>query len=221
MPMKLPNGRTIDVIAGVTTVLFLVQMLGGLIDRAAVIGGFIPARVHALAASGAQFDIPWLPVWITPLSATLIHAGVLHIVFNMVMLIFCGRQVESLLGRWPTILIYVVGAYASAAAQWLADPSGVTPMIGASGAISALVGTYALIYSQRAVKRIGPIPAYMVRILWLAAAWIGLQLLVGLATGPDTPMGGVAIAAHIGGFIAGLLLTRPLLYRRFRLRPAD
>ncbi|WP_443970772.1 rhomboid family intramembrane serine protease [Sphingobium sp. CR28] len=219
--MSLPNGRTINIIAIVTSALFAVQMFGGLIDRAAVMGGFIPARVYALAASGTQIDIPWLPVWITPLSATLIHGGVLHLAFNMVMLLFCGRQVESLLGRWPTILIYVVGAYASAAAQWLADPESVTPMIGASGAISALMGTYAVIYGQRAARPIGPIPAYAVRILWLAAAWIGLQLLVGLATGPDSAMGGVAIAAHIGGFIAGLLLTRPLLYRRFRWRPVD
>ncbi len=221
MPMNLPNGRTINFIAIVTSALFMVQMFGDLIDRAAVMGGFIPARVHALAASGTQIDIPWLPVWITPLSATLIHGGFLHLAFNMVMLLFCGRQVESLLGRWPTILVYVVGAYASAAAQWIADPESVTPMIGASGAISALMGTYAVIYGQRAAKPIGPIPAYAVRIIWLAAAWIGLQLLVGLATGPDTPIGGVAIAAHIGGFIAGLLLTRPLLYRRFRWRPVD
>jgi membrane associated rhomboid family serine protease len=162
-----------------------------------------------------------LPVWLTPLSATLVHAGWLHLGFNMVMLIFCGRQVEALLGRWPTIFIYVAGAYASAAAQWAVDPASLTPMIGASGAISALMGTYALIYGQRAVKPIGPIPAYMVRIVWLAAAWIGLQLLIGLASGPGTAMGGVAIAAHIGGFLAGLLLTRPILRYRFRSRLAD
>jgi membrane associated rhomboid family serine protease len=221
MPMNLPKGNTINAIALVTIALFVVQFLGGLIDRAAILGGFIPARVAALAASGAQVDIPWLPVWLTPLSATLIHAGWLHLAFNMVMLVFCGRQVEALLGRWPTVIIYVVGAYASAAAQWAAGPDNLTPMIGASGAISALMGTYALVYSQRAVKPIGPIPAYMVRILWLAAGWIGLQLLLGLATGPGTPMGGVAIAAHIGGFIAGLLLTRPILRYRFRTRLAD
>ncbi len=218
MPMKLPEGHAINAVAGVTGVLFLVQMLGGLIDRAAVVAGFIPARVHALAAGGVQVDIPWLPVWLTPLSATLVHAGWLHVGFNIVMLVFCGRQVEALLGRWPTVLLYVVGAYAAAAAQWAADPQSVTPMIGASGAISALIGTYAVIYSQRAVKPIGPIPAYVVRILWLAAAWIGLQLLLALASGPGTPLGGVAIAAHIGGFLAGLVLTRPLLRMRFGRR---
>lgn len=221
MPMKLPEGHAINAIAGVTALLFIVQMLGGLIGRASVIAGFIPARVHALAASGATVDIPWLPVWLTPLSATLVHAGWLHIGFNIIMLVFCGRQVEALLGRWPTVLLYVAGAYAAAAAHWMANPESVTPMIGASGAISALIGTYAVIYSQRAVKPIGPIPAYVVRILWLAAAWIGLQLLLGLASGPGTPLGGVAIAAHIGGFLAGLVLTRPLLKIRFRRRSAN
>ena len=101
----------------------------------------------------------------------------------------------------------------------ITSSSSVKAMIGASGAISALLGTYALIYSQRGVKPIGPIPAHVVRILWLAAGWTVLQLMIALAGGFDSFFGGVAIGAHIGGFIAGLLLARPLLARRFRTSP--
>ena len=84
------------------------------------------------------------------------------------------------------------------------------------GAISALLGTYAMIFSQRGVKAFGPVPAYFVRMAWLAAAWVGLQLLIGFAGGYDSLFGSVAIGAHIGGFLAGLLLARPLLAHRFR-----
>ncbi len=66
------------------------------------------------------------------------------------------------------------------------------------------------------MKAIGPIPAYVVRIAWLAAAWTILQLLIGFAGGFDSLFGGIAIGAHIGGFLAGLLLARPLLARRFK-----
>ena len=86
-------------------------------------------------------------------------------------------------------------------------------MIGASGAISALLAVFALIFSRTQTSAIGPIPAHWVRALWLAAAWIGLQLALGFAGGGG--FGAVAIWAHVGGFLAGLLLARPLLRWRF------
>ena len=82
------------------------------------------------------------------------------------------------------------------------------PMIGASGAISAIVGAYALLFGERRARRIGPVPADVVHIAWLAAAWVGIQLLIGAAGMGDVT---VAIGAHIGGFAAGLVLARPLL----------
>ncbi|HEX7857055.1 MAG TPA: rhomboid family intramembrane serine protease [Sphingobium sp.] len=212
--MTLPPGRTTNFIALVTLAVFIVTEMGGFVDRAAIIGGFIPARVGgAVLPPGLGWT--WLPLVVTPLTTTLLHGGWLHIGFNLLMLLFCGRQVEAVLGRWPTIILYVVGAYAAAAAQWAVDPSGTSPMIGASGAISALMGTYALLYSQRNVRPLGPIPASVIRVLWLAAGWIVLQTLLGFAMfgGGGTQ---IAVAAHVGGFIAGLLLTRPMLRWRFR-----
>lgn len=214
--MTLPTGRMTNILLGLTVLAFLILSASGLTDSAAIIGGFIPARINGVVLTDGGTP-PWLPVFLTPLSATLVHAGWLHLGFNMLMLLFCGRHVEQVLGRWPMLVLYIVGAYAAAAAQWAVDPLGVTPMIGASGAISALMGTYALLYSRQTVRPLGPIPAGTVRVLWLAAGWIAIQALIGVATRADgAGVGQIAVAAHVGGFVAGLLLTRPLLRWRFR-----
>ncbi|MFT3968475.1 MAG: rhomboid family intramembrane serine protease [Sphingobium sp.] len=210
--MTLPSGRTTNIIALVTLAVFLVIQIGGFIDQAAYIGGFIPARVAGVVPPEGLV-MPWLPLILTPLTATLLHSGWLHIGFNLLMLLFCGRHVEAVLGRWPTVFLYVSGAYAAAAAQWAINPSGIDPMVGASGAISALMGTYALLYSQQNVRSLGPIPASVIRVLWLAAGWIVLQTLLGYAMFGSTR---IAVGAHVGGFLAGLLLTRPMLRWRFR-----
>ncbi len=77
-------------------------------------------------------------------------------------------------------------------------------------------------YSAQKVKRIGPFSANVVRIAWLAAGWTLIQVMIGIATqgGGADGLGQIAIGAHIGGFVAGLLLTRPLLHLRFRKRAA-
>jgi membrane associated rhomboid family serine protease len=218
MAMTIPRGRTTDAIALVTFVAFLLVTFTGYSNVAPLLGGFIPARMFAFAAENASFNIPWLPAWLTPLSATLLHGGWMHVILNLLGFIYCGRFVEHLLGGGRLLIVYVVGAYAAALAQWFAGPESTTPMIGASGAISAVIGTYALIYGQREVRAIGPVPAQIVRMAWLAAGWTVLQLLIGFAGLSMGPLGGIAIWAHVGGFIAGLLLARPLLTSRFRAR---
>ena len=201
--------------------LFLLLWGIGQIDFAAVVGGFVPGRVLQPDLFGdIGGPVGFLPVWITPLTATLIHANFLHIGFNLLMLVFCGRYVEHVLGPWLMLGLYVAGAYAAAALEWLIHPAALQPMVGASGAISALLGTYALLYSQQKVKRLGPLSPSVVRMLWLAAGWTVIQIMVGLATADGlSGLGQIAIGAHIGGFIAGLVLTRPLLHLRFRQRP--
>ena len=73
---------------------------------------------------------------------------------------------------------------------------------------------------QQQVRRVGPFSANIVRMLWLAAAWIIIQLMIGLASGSGVAeIGQIAVAAHIGGFLAGLAATRPLLRWRFRKKP--
>lgn len=196
---------------------FLLQYLTGQIDNAAIMGGFIPARV---GEPGLLAGMAAVPAWLTPLSCTLVHAGWVHIGFNLLMLLFCGRQVEHVLGWRGTLILYLAGAYGATALEWAIHPASTNPMIGASGAISAIIATYALLYSEQKVRRIGPFSANLLRLLWLAASWTALQLLIGVATaGGLGDIGQIAIAAHIGGFLVGLVLTRPLLLWRFRKRP--
>jgi membrane associated rhomboid family serine protease len=221
--MKIPRGKATDWVAAVTTVAFLIAFLSGYTDSAALLAGFIPLRVgDPLAFAQLAGPVDMLPVWLTPLSAMLVHSGWMHIAFNMLMLMFCGRHVEHVMGAKLMLALYAVGAYAAAGAEWVWEPQAFNPMIGASGGISALLGTYALLYSQQNVRAFGPVSANVIRILWLAAGWIAIQLLIGLAMrGAAGDLGHIAVAAHIGGFIAGLVLTKPALRLRFRKRPVS
>ena len=195
-------------LAGAMVVVWVLVALSIGESRAAMDAGFIPASI-----SGAVTQP--IPAFLTPLTSSFLHGGLMHISFNLIMLIFCGRWVESALGAKLTGILFILGAYAAALTQWAVDPNSTVPMIGASGAISAFVGAYALMFSQKKTNAIGPFSAHSVRILWLAAAWIVLQLLIGVAYGAEDG-GGIAIWAHIGGFVAGLLLARPMLRHRYR-----
>lgn len=210
--MRFWDARATAAITVATIVVSVLISLSGFQDYAALAGGFIPALASG-ASLPADFGaaIPW---WLTPLTATLIHAGFLHLGLNLVMLVYCGQQAERAVDARGIVILYIVGAYAAAAGQWLQDPQSPVPMVGASGAISALIAAYALLYGTRRAKALGPFPAGAVHVAWLAAAWIGIQLMIGIAGLGGTTR--IAIGAHIGGFIAGLLLARPLLAWRYR-----
>jgi membrane associated rhomboid family serine protease len=197
-----------DSIAIVTAVAWLLALVAAPQGWLAEQGGFIPLR---LSGQMGGFVVPAL---LTPFTAALIHGGLFHLLMNMLLLVICGRAVEAVLGSGALATLYVAGAVAAAAGQFVADPGSAIPMIGASGAISAVLAVYAMLFGRDEVKAIGPIPAHWVRALWLAAGWIGVQLLIGFATvGSDLQ---IAIAAHIGGFLIGLAMARPLLAWRYR-----
>jgi membrane associated rhomboid family serine protease len=217
--MRLPDNwskaRVSVALVAVTAAAWLIAALFQLQDWAVVWGGFIPAR---LAYGGDEMLAPF---FLTPLTATLIHGGPIHLLFNMVILAFCGRPVESVLGPVALLCLYVLGAYAAAAAQYAVNPLAMTPMVGASGAISAIIGAYAMLFGRNKVKVANPTLALWLNALWLMAAWVALQLFMGIAlAGADFLLSGegvqVAVAAHIGGFLVGLLLANPLLLFRYR-----
>jgi membrane associated rhomboid family serine protease len=201
-PQDWRTARATLAIGAITAAAWVVAVVFRLEPYAYQAGGFIPARHDGLSLA------------LTPLTATLLHGGFVHLFFNLLFLMLCGRAVEAIVGARGLILLYVLGAYAAAAAQWVSDPGSGTPMVGASGAISALVGAYALLFGRNRTKIAHPTLAMLVHALWLAAAFIGIQLLIGYAV--NMPSGGIAIAAHIGGFLIGLLLARPLLLLRWR-----
>ena len=203
--------RATNTIALLTCVAWAVAALSGKSEWVAGQFGFIPAR----QSIDGVFLIPY---GLTPLTCTLAHGGLMHLAFNMLLFFYCGRMLEATLGWAPLLILYVAGAYGAASGQYFLDPTSTIPTIGASGAISAVLAVYALLFGRNDVKRIGPIPSHWVRAIWLAAAWIAMQVLIAVAT-LKTDFG-VATAAHVGGFIAGLLLARPLLSWRYGL-PKD
>ncbi len=212
--MRLPdNWKKAPLTAGlaiVTTAAWLIAALFQLENWAALTFGFLAAP--DLAAGP-------VPVWLQPLTATLVHAGIVHLLFNMLVLVFCGRPVETVLGTPALAILYLLGAYAAAGAQYLVDPG--VQMIGASGAISAVLGAYAMLFGRNKVKVSSPTLALWLNALWLMAAWVVLQICVGIAlSGATFVTGGegvtIAVAAHIGGFAVGLLLANPLLLFKYR-----
>ena len=205
---RIPRSAT-AAISIVTALAWLVAVALGMSQQAAYSLGFIPARLSGLA-------VPWpaVPAVLTPLSATLVHSGLVHLGFNLLIFVWCGAAVERVLGKTGLIVLYVIGAYAAAAAQWAADPSGTVPMVGASGAISAAIGAFALSFGR--AKRItgSAVVNRWINAAWLLVAWIVLQLMMGWLAGGQGYL--LATPAHVGGFAAGLLLQRPLLLWRYR-----
>ena len=196
-------------ITALTSLAWLVTSALGLDQQAALAMGFIPARL-----SGAPIAVPAVPAFLTPLTATLVHSGLLHLGFNMLMLVWCGTAVERVLGRTGLVALYLIGAYAAAGAQWFANPHGIVPMVGASGAISAVVGAFALSFG-RAKRITGSVRVnHWINVVWLLVVWVALQTMVGWLAGGEGYL--LATPAHIGGFFAGLLLQRPLLLWRYR-----
>ena len=207
--MRLPDSwsraRVTLAIAVVTAAAWIIVASLDLDEWAALRGAFVPE------ALGAELAIARVPFWLTPLSATLIHANFIHLAFNLLILVFCGRPTESVLGPVNLLILYVVGAYAAAVADYFIQP---VPMIGASGAISAVIGAYAMLFGKNKVRIANPTVALWLNALWLMAAWIVLNVIVGITISGAGIF--IAFAAHIGGFVAGILLARPLLLLRYR-----
>lgn len=196
------------IIALVTVAISAIAIFSGL-DYFVAMGGFIPARLSGL------LQLPdALPVWLTPWSSALLHGGWLHLFVNMVMLLFIGSQVERVIGASGVVLAYLVGAVAACLSQYAVDPSNAIPMVGASGALSALFGLYALFFSRPKQVTANQKINRWIHVAWLLATWVVLQWMSGILAGGQGIM--LATPAHIGGFIAGLLLQRPLLLWRYR-----
>ena len=204
----LPLRSATAVIAIVTAVVSGLAILSGL-DWYVAIAGFIPARLSgAIQLAGA------LPAWITPLTSALLHGSWVHLIVNMVMLAIAGSQVERVIGGAGLVLAYVAGAIVAALTQFAWDPSSPIPMVGASGAISALFGLYAIFFGRpKQVAKNQKVNRW-IHVAWLLAAWVVLQWMSAMLAGGEGVM--LATPAHIGGFIAGLLLHRPLLLWRYR-----
>jgi membrane associated rhomboid family serine protease len=154
------------------------------------------------------------PTWLTVLTAMFMHGGLLHIFGNMLFLWIFGNNIEDSMGRIRFLLFYILGGVAALAAQVAIQPDAQIPTIGASGAVAAVLGGYALLYPRARVITVifiifffqfVELPAMVVLGLWFL-----LQLLYGTAelAQPVAGGGGVAYWAHIGGFLFGMVFIR-------------
>lgn len=147
-----------------------------------------------------------LPVYFNFLSSMFMHGGTMHLLGNMLFLFIFGDNLENLLGHIRYAIFYVVCGFAAGAAQVSMDTASVIPMLGASGAISGVMGGYILLFPNRQVRAI--IFNFLTTVPAFAAIgiWIVYQLVLGYLTPAGS--GGVAYSAHIGGFVAGFALIK-------------
>ncbi len=176
------------------------------------------AIVYALGVTPAViFDhrelpenLVWVPEYVTVFTSMFLHGGWMHLIGNMLYLWVFGNNIESAMGHLRFIIFYVVCGVAAVLAQALPDTDSVVPMIGASGAISGVLGAYLLLYPRARVTIIVPIliiiKTFKVPAMLVLGGWFVMQL-VSSAMARGQEGGGVAFGAHIGGFIAGMLLV--------------
>jgi membrane associated rhomboid family serine protease len=199
--------------------------------------GLIPGELTHQARLGARVplgpgavcEVDDLPInLVTPLTSMFLHGSWSHLLGNCLFLWVFGNNVEDSMGRLRFLIFYVLCGLAGAAAQVVTDPASPVPMVGASGAISGVLGAYLLLYPRVHVRVLVvwfllSLPAYLVLL-----SWIGLQALNAYTSRLQPEASGVAVWAHIGGFAAGLLLVhmfrdRTLVaertYERHRLHP--
>ncbi len=218
--MQFPRGPVTNALVVINLVIALLLLVPHWWEYAVISGGLWPIR---LSGDSSQFEaIRFLvPAFLTPLTAAFLHGGLMHAILNMVMLLLIGKMVERVLGGGIYIFLYLIGAYAAAGTEWLAavmqwplSADMMAPAIGASGAISAIIGAYVLLFPNKSPTAWGPIPAHIARPIHLTLAWVALNLALGFV-GPGLGIA-IAIWSHIGGFVAGLFLARPLLLWRYR-----
>lgn len=179
--------------------------------------GVIPASL--LQGKSLPPDLYLIPAELTLLTSMFLHGGWMHLIGNMLFLWIFGNNVEDAMGHSRYIVFYIICGFAAAFAQALPNPESVTPMIGASGAISGVLGAYLLLHPRARILVAIPIGIFIHTMKLPAMAvlgfWFVLQLINTLLTG--TGSGGVAWGAHVGGFVAGVLLIPIFKYRRVRL----
>ena len=173
--------------------------------------GLVPAQLTSTLGPGADQGSSLSGELLTILTSMFLHGGWLHLIGNMLYLWIFGNNIEDRLGRIPFIVFYLAGGVAAAISQVLIAPHSDVPVIGASGAIAAVLGAYLVLYPRARILalvflgffyQLLEVPALIVLGLWFV-----LQLIDGLASlGVENSAGGVALFEHIGGFIVGVAI---------------
>ena len=203
---------TVGLIATNTAVFFYeLSLEPGLLEAFFYQMGMVPAAI-------TQGPMPGAGGYFTAVTSMFLHGGWMHIIGNMLYLWIFGNNIEDSMGHFRFVMFYLVAGLAAAAAHLALNPASTVPTIGASGAVSGVLGAYLVLFPHARIQTLVTF-GFFIRIVYLPAwllliFWIGLQLLNQALIPMDASAGGVAYAAHIGGFVAGIALI--FLFRKYR-----
>jgi membrane associated rhomboid family serine protease len=185
--------------------------------------GVVPLRFERALAGSAHYSLPSL--FLTILTSMFLHASWLHIIGNMWVLWIFGDNIEDYLGHFPFLLFYLASGFAAMFTHILLNAGSNVPSVGASGAIAGVMGGYFVLYPKARVMTWFPPIFFFYLPAWLVLGyWFLMQFLSGAATSiAETGQtgGGIAFWAHVGGFIAGIVLIKVMRERPRRYRYAS
>lgn len=209
-----PIVNTILIIANVIVFLYEVS-LGSDLRWFIYENGVIPAVVTSFE------PIPITERFVPFLTSMFLHGDWFHIIGNMLFLYIFGDNVEDRMGHFKYLLFYVLTAFGAAILQIGMNMNSQVPMIGASGAISGVLGAYLLYFPHARVLTLIPIFIFVQLIYIPSTIFIGLWFVMQFMSGVMTidagqNAGGIAFWAHVGGFIAGLLIARYFVSKKYR-----
>ena len=179
--------------------------------------GAIPAVIFGI--ENLPREIAAIPPSVSLFSSMFLHGGWMHFLGNMLYLWIFGNNIEDAMGHIRYITFYLICGIVAAMTHALMDPGSTIPMIGASGAISGVLGAYLLLYPRASVLVLIPLGFFMHTLYVPAALVLGLWFIIQLISGGATlgsGGGGVAWFAHVGGFVAGMLLIGLFKHRSVR-----
>ncbi|MCH7876374.1 MAG: rhomboid family intramembrane serine protease [Gemmatimonadetes bacterium] len=182
--------------------------------------GLIPGELLGRVPLGSQIPVgPGLvcvlggeSTWFTVVTSMFMHGGWFHLIGNMWFLWIFGNNIEDAMGHGRFVVFYLVAGLVAAAAQVASGPSSAVPMVGASGAVSGVMGAYLILYPRVRIHTLiflgffvttVALPAWLMLLYWAFLQFLGSILTVG-----GMGQGGVAFVAHVGGFVAGVALIK-------------
>lgn len=201
------------ILIGINSAVFLMQLTSSAnSERIAFAYGAVPHFLLTLKTVQPVHPL------LTVISSMFMHGGLLHLGTNMLYLWIFGDNIEDKLGHWRFILFYVLCGFAAAYSHAITTPLSMIPMIGASGAVSGILGAYILLFPHARVHTLIFLGIFVqvVRVpaLFIIGFWVVIQFINGLISKGTALDGGVAWFAHIGGFIFGLLIIKTMLNTR-------
>ncbi len=205
-PINIVPYSTILIIS-LNLLVFVMQLLSGEDSRSIVYSyGAIPQNIISFQSTQP------IPAYLTIFTSMFMHGGVFHIAWNMLYFWIFGNNIEESLGHIRFILFYLFCGVVAALSHTLLSPSSNIPMIGASGAVSGMLGAYILLFPMAQVRTIVLLGFYITVVkipaLIVIGFWAIIQVVSGLLSQGNAAQGGIAFFAHVGGFVAGLFTIK-------------